>query len=145
MGSIKNSVFYQDAIQEINYPFGNYYLFENFVVGEINKDVVFTWHNHAKIVVEELTELYDQNGKDLVYITNRIHPYSVVPSDWINFYKSKYLLKGYAIVSYNQKGLLNTLLEKLFMRNKLQSFDNLTDAIVWAKNLTKTDKNDTAA
>ncbi|WP_109299183.1 hypothetical protein [Aquimarina sp. AU474] len=145
MGSIRNSVFYQDAIQEINYSFGNYYLFENFVVGEINKDVVFTWQNHAKIVVEELSELYDQNGKDLVYITNRIHPYSVVPSDWINFYKQKYLLKGYAIVSYNQKGLLNTLLEKLFMRNKLQSFNNLEDAISWAKSLHKKDNDSSAA
>ena len=137
MRSIKDTPFYQDAIQEINFPFGDYFLFETFVVGEVHKDVVYTWENHGKIVVEELTNLYDQNGKDLVYITNRINPYSVVPSDWLNFYKFQYMLKGYAIVSYNPKGILNTMLEKLFMRNKLKSFKDLGEAITWAKNLTK--------
>lgn len=135
MESVKNSPFYKDAIQEINYPFGNFYLFENFVIGEVNKDVVFTWKHQAKKLVEDLTELYDHNGKNIVYITNRINAYSVVPSDWIKFYKCKYLLKGYGIVSYNEKGMLNTILEKLFMRNKIKSFSNLADAVNWAKSL----------
>ncbi|MBQ4821679.1 hypothetical protein [Aquimarina sp. MMG016] len=143
MEYLKDSIFYQDAIQEINYPFGNFYLFENFIVGEINKEVVFNWEDHAKLVVEEITNLYDQNGKDLVYITNRVNPYSVVPSDWIYFFKYSYSLKGYGIVSYHPKGLLNVVLEKLFMRNKLQSFNTLTDAINWAKSITKL--KDTAA
>ncbi|AXT58945.1 hypothetical protein D1816_00785 [Aquimarina sp. AD10] len=143
MESVKNSSFYQDAIQEINYSFGDFYLFDTYVIGEVNKDVVFTWEDHAKILVEELSELYDQNGQGLVYITNRINPYSVVPSDWLKFYKNRYLLKGYGIVSYNQKGMLNSLLEKLFMRNKLQSFSSLSEAISWAKSLSN--KKDNAA
>ncbi|MCK8523473.1 hypothetical protein M0D21_17960 [Aquimarina sp. D1M17] len=144
MASIKDTSFYHNAIQVINYPFGDYYLFDTFIVGEVHKDVVFNWEQHAKQVVEEITELYDQNGKNLVYISNRINPYSVVPSDWLSFYKYRYMLKGYAIVSYDQKGLLNTLLEKLFMRNKLQTFNNITDAITWAKSLSKKNKHNAA-
>ncbi len=143
MKSVKNSVFYQEAIQELNYPFGNFYLFETFIIGEIKTDIVFNWKDHAKTVVEEITNLYDQNGKDLVYITNRVNPYSVVPSDWIHFFKYSYSLKGYGIVSYNQKGMLNTVLEKLFMRSKLQSFSSLSDAILWAKSLTQAKENKT--
>lgn len=135
MESIKNTSFYHDAIQVLSYPFGSFYLFENFIVGEINKDVVFTWKDHAKILVEEISNLYDQNGKDLVYISNRINPYSVVPSDWVHFFKYSYSLKGYGIISYEAKGRLNTMLEKLFMRSKFKSFDNLSDAIIWAKKL----------
>ncbi len=133
---IKNSPYYHEAIQEINYPFGNFYLFETFIVGEINMDIVFNWKDHAKMVVEEITNLYDQNGKDLVYITNRVNPYSVVPSDWIHFFKYSYTLKGYGVVSYNQKGMLNAVLEKLFMRGKLRSFENLNSAISWARSIT---------
>ncbi len=143
MEHVKSSPFYQEAIQEINYSFGNFYLFETFIVGEINKDIVFTWEDHAKTVVEEISNLYDQNGKDLVYISNRVNPYSVVPSDWLHFFKYSYSLKGYGIVSYNPKGILNAMLEKLFMRSKLQSFTCLTDAIAWAKSVSKTE--DTAA
>jgi len=138
MESIKHTPFYHEAIQELNYDFGDFYLFDTFIVGEIRKDIVFNWKDHAKTLVEDISNLYDQNGKDLVYITNRIHAYSVVPSDWIHFFKYSYSLKGYGIISYNEKGMLNTMLEKLFMRNKLRSFSDLSEAIYWAKNITKT-------
>ncbi|UOB17908.1 hypothetical protein [Abyssalbus ytuae] len=135
MKSIKSSPFYYHAIHVLEYSFGDFFLFENFIVGEIKKDIVFTWNDHAKIVVEEISHLYDQNGKDLIYISNRIHSYSLVPSDWIYFFKHSYNLKGYGIVSYTQKGMLNSILEKIFMRGKLRNFNNLDDAILWAKSL----------
>ncbi len=137
MESIKNTPFYHEAIKQLNYDFGDFYLFDSFIVGEVRKDIVFTWKDHAKTLVEDISNLYDQNGKDLVYITNRVHPYSVVPSDWLHFFKYSYSLKGYGIISYNEKGMLNAVLEKLFMRTKLKSFSNLSEAIYWAKNITK--------
>lgn len=140
MQYLKDTIFYQEAIQEINYDFGNYYLFETFVIAEINEDVVYTWKHHGKKVVEELSHIYDNNGENLVYITNRIHAYSVVPSDWINFFKLSYTLKGYAVVSNNQSTLFNSALEKLFMRSKLNKFTTLEDAVVWAKSLSSDDK-----
>ncbi len=137
MGYLKDSSFYHDAIQERRYPSATYYLFDTFIVAEIDEGIVYTWDDHAEPIVAELSELYDQKGESLVLISNRVHSYSVKPSDWIKFFKSNYKLKGYAIVSYSRKGLIASLVEKLFMRNSFKSFDNLEDAIAWAKSLTK--------
>ncbi len=135
MGYIKDSPFYKDAIHEFNFSSGNYYLFDTFIVAEINEGILFTWDDHAKPITEEFTHLYDHNGEHIVYISNRVHSYSVKPSDWIKFFRNGYKLKGYALVSYTPRGIFNSLIEKLFMRNSFQSFDNLADAITWAKEL----------
>ncbi|MEW7277904.1 hypothetical protein ABW636_04860 [Aquimarina sp. 2201CG1-2-11] len=137
MGYIKDSSFYKDAIHELNYPCGNFYLFESFVIGEINEGVVYSWDDHAKEMAEEISHLYDYNGENIMYISNRVNSYSVKPLDWIKFFKNNYKLKGYSIVSYSQKGLLTSLVEKLFFKDNFQSFDNLEDAIAWAKWLAK--------
>ncbi len=140
MGYLKDSSFYYDAIQERRYPCATYYLFDTFIVAEIDEGIVYTWDDHAKPIVAELSELYDQKGEGLVLISNRVHSYSVKPSDWIKFFKSDYKLKGYGIVSYTRKGLIASLVEKLFMRNTFQSFTNLEEAIAWARSLTQTPK-----
>ncbi|WP_108804425.1 hypothetical protein [Aquimarina sp. Aq107] len=137
MQYIKDSIYYHDAIHELNYPFGNFYLFDGFVVGEFKEDTVVTWDDHAKLLVEDLTNLYDHDGGNVVYITNRVHSYAVKPSDWIKFYRSDYKMRGYAIISYTKKGILNALIEKLFIKSRFRSFESLSDAITWAKSLTK--------
>ena len=138
MGFVKDSSFYHDAIQILEYPWGDYYMFSTYIVSEIKEGVVYTWDDHAAPVVKELSELYDQKGENLVLIANRVHSYSVKPSDWIKFFKSDYKLKGYAIVTYSRKGFITSLIEKLFMRSTFQSFDNLEEAIAWAKEITNT-------
>lgn len=137
MGYVKDSIFYNDAIQVMRYDYATYYLFDTFIVAEIDEGIVYTWDDHAEPIVAELSELYDQNGENLVLISNRVHSYSVKPSDWIKFFKSDYKLKGYAIVSYTRKGLIASLVEKLFMRNTFKSFESLEDAVAWAKMLTQ--------
>ncbi|WP_299221814.1 hypothetical protein [uncultured Aquimarina sp.] len=137
MQYVKDSIFYQDAIHELNYSFGDFYLFDRFVIGEFKEDTVVTWDDHAKLLVEDLTNLYDHDGSNVVYITNRVHRYAVKPSDWLKFYKSDYKMKGYAIVSYTPKGLLNSLIEKLFIKSKFKSFESLEEAIHWARSLTE--------
>ncbi len=139
MGYLKDSLFYNEAIQVLRYPYATYYLFDTFMVAEIDEGIVYTWDDHAEPIVAELSELYDQKGESLVLISNRVHSYSVKPSDWIKFFKNDYKLKGYAIVSYSRKGIIASLVEKLFMRNSFKSFDNLEDAIAWAKELTTID------
>ncbi|MBQ4822598.1 hypothetical protein [Aquimarina sp. MMG016] len=135
MEYVKESSFYKDAIQELKYPFGIYYLFDGFIIAEINEGVLYTWDYHGKIVAADIAELYENDGRDIVYISNRIHSYAVKPSDWIKFYSNNYKLRAYAVVSNTKRGRLNMLIEKLFMKNRIQSFDNLTDAISWAKSL----------
>jgi len=47
---------------------------------------LFSWKEHGKLIAEELSNLYDSNGKDIIYISNRVHDYSVIPMDWKKFY-----------------------------------------------------------
>lgn len=132
---LKDSAFYHEAIHELNYSFGNYYLFDCFIIAEVNEDVIFTWENHGKRVTEDLTNLYDNNGQDFVLITHRINAYSVMPTDWIKFFTHSYKLKGYAIVSYTKAGFLNASLEKMFMKTHVKRFKSLENAIEWAKEI----------
>ncbi len=141
MGYIKDTPFFKEAIQELNYSCGNYYLFDTYVIAEIHEGIIYSWEEHAKPIVEEITHLYDHNGENIVYISNRVHLYSVKPSDWIKFFRNDYKLRGYAIVSYSPRGFLNSLIEKLFMKNSFKNFERLEDAILWAKSLSKSQPN----
>lgn len=133
MGKLKDSVFYNEAIHEINYPFGDFYLFDGFVIAEVYEGVTFTWENHGKKVVEDIAYLYDTNGHDLLLISNRVNPYSIKPTDWRKFFKNRYTLKGYAVVSYSKIGNSIALLERLFIHTKSKRFNALENAIEWAK------------
>lgn len=140
MGHLKDSIYYHDAIRVVEYPFATYYLFDTFVVSEINEGVTYTWDNHAKMVVEELSELYDQKGKGLVLISNRVHSFSVRPMDWIKYFRNNYSLKGYAIVSYTKQSYATSIVEKLFVKGTFKTFDNVDSAIAWARSLSQNKK-----
>ena len=134
---VKDTQYYNDALHVMTYPSGTYYLFDTFVIAEMKEGIVYTWEDHARQIVEELTHLYDHNGENIVYISNRVHSYSTRPSDWIKFYRSDFKLRAYGIVSYSKKSLMTAVMEKIFMRNRFQSFTSLDDAIAWAKRLTE--------
>ena len=134
---VKDTKYYNDALHVMTYPSGTYYLFDTFVIAEMKEGIVYTWEDHARQIVEELTHLYDHNGENIVYISNRVHSYSTRPSDWIKFYRSDFKLRAYGIVSYSKKSLMTAVMEKIFMRNRFQSFTSLDDAIAWAKSLTE--------
>lgn len=140
MGHLKDSIYYRNAIQVKEYPFATYYLFDTFIVSEINEGISFTWDNHAKKVVKEFGELYEQKGKDMVLVSNRVYSFSVRPIDWFKFFGDNYSLKGYAIVSYTKQSLATVLIEKLFVRTSFRNFDNIDDAIIWAKSLNEKNK-----
>lgn len=133
MNSLKNSPYYHEAFNEIVFDFGTFYLFDGFIIAEINEGVVFTWDNHAKIASQEILDLYNSNGSDIIYISNRVNNYSVMPSDWVKFFKNNFRMKGYAMVNYTKSGHVNSLLEKLFIGHKSKRFNSLEYAIQWAK------------
>ena len=105
---VKDTQYYNDALHVMTYPSGTYYLFDTFVIAEMKEGIVYTWEDHARQIVEELTHLYDHNGENIVYISNRVHSYSTRPSDWIKFYRSDFKLRAYGIVSYSKKSLTQT-------------------------------------
>jgi len=135
MKSVKETHHYKNAIHELKLDFGNFYLFDCFLVAEIHPNIELSWHKHFNEAVKMVYELYNKRG--LVYISNRINPYTLNPSDWIRFFKCGYSLLGYGIVSDNKKGLFSAVFEKIFMRSKMRTFTNLDEAIAWAKILTE--------
>lgn len=139
MKKLRDTPYYHRAIHEINYSFGDFYLFDTFIVGEIHENVHISWKDHGKMIAEELSNLYDNNGKDLIYISNRANDYSLVPTDWKKFFKLSYNLKAYGIVSYTKTGYFNAMLERMFVNTKLRWFNSLGDAIAWVDQISSTD------
>jgi len=135
VGKFKDSVFYHEAIHEINYPFGDLYLLDGFVIEEIHEGITFNWEEHGKKVIEDISYLYDSNGHDVLLIVNRINSYSIKPTDWKKFFKHNYTLKAYGVVSYSNLGYSIAQVERLFINTKTKSFKSLENAIEWAKGL----------
>ncbi|MFD2727442.1 hypothetical protein [Hyunsoonleella rubra] len=133
MTSIKHTEFYSQILKELNYPFGDIYIFKGFVVSEIKQGITVSWKKHAKHFVQDIAYYLGTDGKDVVYISNRIHSYSVKAVDWLKFFKSDYGMKAYAVVSDSPMGKMNVMVENLFFDNKIKSFNSLYDAINWAK------------
>lgn len=132
MISIRETDLYNEVLKEFNYSFGNVFVFEGFVVSEMNRGVVVSWEN-AKLIIDDVVSSLNTRGEDLIYITNRINSYSVVAADWLKFFKQSYSLKAYCIVSDNKMSSLNLMIEKLFFQNKIKHFSNLYAAINFVK------------
>lgn len=134
MVSIKETEIYTDVLKELEYSFGTIFIFKGFVVSEINRGISFSWENHAKQVVEDVSCFLGTDGNDLVYISNRINSYSVVPSDWVKYSKSSYMLKDYCIVSNKKATKLSLLVENLFFNKKIKRFNSIYTAVNWIHN-----------
>lgn len=136
MVSVRNTKFYKEVIKEFDYSYGTIFVFKGFIISEINEGVNFTWKDHARPMADDVSGFLGTYGVDLIYISNRINSYSVVPQDWLKFFKSSYSLKGYYVVSPNRKGTFNLAIESLFFKNKIKNFTSLDEAIKLAKGLT---------
>ncbi|WP_406684177.1 hypothetical protein N1F78_00165 [Seonamhaeicola sp. MEBiC1930] len=133
MVSVKNSIFYKDVLKELNYAFANVFIFKGFFIVEINEGVKYTWDNHGRQMADDLAYFLGTDGEDIIYISNRIHSYSVVAQDWLKFYRSSYKLKEYYVVSPNRKGTFNLLFEGMFFKKKIKNFTSLEEAVKLAK------------
>lgn len=133
MTSVKQTELYSEVLKELNYPFGDVFIFNGFVISEINQAVNVSWKNHAKHIVEDVSCYLGTDGRDLVYISNRVNSYAVMAVDWLKFFKNNYYLKAYYIVSDSPSGRINLMVENLFFKNKIKSFNSLFEAVNWAK------------
>ena len=133
--TIKNSNL-SSLIEDIHISkYGDYYFFKDFIISEIKEGITFSW----EVAQELLPAVFKHYGSkpSLSYITNRVNNYSVNPADWYKFFNSndKTCLKGYAMVSYTEAGWVNSIIEKLFVQTKVESFTNLYEAIDWVSQL----------
>ena len=134
MISIKETVFYEGLLKELNYDFGDVFIFDGYIVSEMKEGVTINWDEHMTNVSDDIAQFSGNDGSNFIYISHRIHSYSVMPSDWLKFYKQSYTLKGYGIVGYSKSSFLNVVIENLFFPKKIKRFANLETAIQWATN-----------
>jgi len=132
MNSIRHTNLYSEVIKELNYPFGDIFIFEGYVVSEIKEDIVFSWEEHALPMVEDVSCYLGSYGDELIYISHRIHSYSVKAIDWLKFFRNSYSLKGYSIVEYKKRQLKFNF-ENLFFNSKIKRFTSIESAVEWAK------------
>jgi hypothetical protein len=133
MISVKQTNLYSEVLKELNYSFGNVFIFNGFIISEMNQGINVSWSNHAKQIVEDVSCYLGTDGSDIIYISNRINSYAVMAADWLKFFKSNYDLKAYYIVSNNPTSKINFVVENLFFKNKIENFNSLYEAVNWAK------------
>lgn len=133
MKSLKETYLYYDVIKELNYPFADVFIFDGFIISEIKEGISFSWEDHAKLIVEDIVYYSETDGSDIVYLSHRIHSYSVKAMDWLHFFKNSFNLNGYGVIGYNSVSFINTVIENLFFTKKIKRFNNLESAIAWAK------------
>ena len=62
MISVKETDFYSEVLKEFNYSFGDVFIFDGFIVSEIKQGLSFSWDNHGKLIVDDVTVYLGTNG-----------------------------------------------------------------------------------
>lgn len=105
------------------------YFYDNIVIVEAVEGITLSYKTGFSLLVKGLKYL---GNRPWIYISNRVHSYSVNPNDY------KYLdqvptLKGIAVVNHTESGRKNAQLEASFCKKPFKVFDDLTEAYNWGK------------
>ncbi len=123
----------QSILEHLEYEFGSFYFFRNFIISEIKTGVIIDFEK-IKPAFQNVIKHY-RRDIPFVYISNRINSYSVVPTSHFQTRDIFPNLMGYAIVSYNPKTDKVAELERSFFDKHLEIFDSLDKAIKWAETI----------
>ena len=120
-------------LAERHLDIGKFYFYSNVVVGEFAEGVHVTIEN-ATQAIQWAQEIC---GKDqrFVYISNRLHSYSMDPVGARKVVSLFPNLIGFAVVSKNKYRRMFVSLEKIFIKKTISVFYNLEDAFSWADEL----------
>ncbi|GAA0744296.1 hypothetical protein [Gaetbulibacter jejuensis] len=118
---------------KVEFSFGNFYLFDKFIISEINEGIHFDW-DKIQQVIAALIDYYGSNLK-IGYISNRVNPYSIEPQLWIRFQRDYGFIVASAMISYTELNYINASIEKRFSEMSIKRCGSLDEAINWIKNL----------
>jgi hypothetical protein len=128
----KNSKFYKTLeYKEVNFLFGTYYFFTNFVISEINEGEDFDWEK-AKLTIAEILNFYGKDSR-IGFIINRVNKYSIDPQNWIKTKKNYDFMAASVIITYEESSRKAADLDKYFAKNKIKICQSLDEAITWIK------------
>ncbi|NAS29901.1 hypothetical protein GTQ40_02855 [Flavobacteriaceae bacterium R38] len=102
-------------------------VYDDYIKNTVKEGVILQ-PEHNNILLDIVKEHF--NNKPFVYITHRIHSYSVNPVIYLETSKIQNLA-GIAVVSKRnqQKNLVK--LEKIFLKKEFNIFDTMEEAITW--------------
>ncbi len=129
--AVEKSKYREHFLKKLSFDFGNFYIFEEYVIGEISEGVHFNW-DLAKQVIDAVYDYFGTTDLTIAYISNRVHSYSVQPKDWMQFFKERHHIKCIAVVAYNKMGWMSVVLEKIFSNAPIKKFKDMDSAIDWA-------------
>ncbi len=124
----------QKPIVEHKLDLGRFVFYENISIAEVSEGTHVTFEKIASML--QIAEDIYGNEVPFVYISNRIHSYSIDPLGYYEAMKMFPNLKAYAIVSQNKRRRMLAVLEKLFNKKPIRVFDNLEEAYTWAEQIT---------
>ncbi len=129
MKRVKDLDFFKNIREVREFEFGVFYYFDGLVISEMKEGVIFGWEM-AKNAIRAAHEIFGAD-KPVVYISNRINNYHVLPSDWRKFYKNRHQLSFYAVVGKTRGSYASLVLERMFFKNSIQQFSDIEKAIEW--------------
>lgn len=114
-------------------PFGEFFLTNKFIVGEIYDGEHVDW-DKIELLLIKIESFYKKDTK-LAYISHRINDYSVNPQIWSQWKNTFDYIVASAIVIYNSTTLMNASIEKVFANKSLKRCRSLEEGINWINNL----------
>lgn len=123
----------QKLIAEHHLEIGKFLFYPNILVGEFAEGCHVTKKN-AWQAIQLAQKLYGDT-KPLVYVSHRVHSYSMDPMGYKEVVEMFPNFKGFAIVSQNKYRRMIASLEKLFIKKPIKVFYSLDEAFLWAGEL----------
>ncbi len=122
----------QKLLAEHHLDIGRFLFYEGIVIIEIHEGVHVTFEA-AENPFYLMEQQYGRE-KPVVYISHRIHSYSIDPIGFYNgLYKQFPNLVAFAIVSQNRRRRMFAKFEKLLVKKPMEVFNTLESAFKWAE------------
>ncbi len=115
----------------LKFDFCDMQIYDNYLI-VIMKEGVIIKPAHNKVLLNVAETYYI--SKRFVYISNRLHSYSVDPAIYFETSKIENLA-GFAVVSKDFKAKSNAEVEKLFLDKPFEIFNTIDEAVNWAKSI----------
>lgn len=122
-----------NPVVEKTFEVGHFLYYPNYIVGKFNEGVHVTKKNAAE-PIQLAQEIYGED-KPVVYISHRVHSYSMDPVGYQEVSEMFPNFKGFAIVSKNKYRRMIAKLEKLFIKKPIAVFYDMDKAFEWADTL----------
>ena len=121
----------QELIVEYKHDMGRFFFYSNILVGEFHEGIHASKEN-SKELIQFVKRVYGDETP-FVYISHRLHPYSMDPIALREVTKMFPNFIGFAIVSQNKYRRMIVSLERFFIVKPIGIFYELESAFSWAE------------